>query len=431
MTKNDPRVLRAWCFYDWANSVHALVITTTIFPLYFTATARNPQGGIRIDFLGWQVDNSVLFSYAVSVSFLIIALTSPLFSAIADYSGRKKLFMKLFCYLGATACGFLYFFTKETYTAAVFCFVASMVGWCGSIVFYNSFLPEIATEDRFDALSARGFSMGYLGSVLLMLFNLSMVLRPQWYGGISQAMASRLSFLTVGLWWAGFAQYPFAYLPNAARSRSSQPSWIFNGFRVLAKVFAQLRRLPLLRGFLLAYFCYNMGVQTVMYLATLFGDEVLHLPTDSLIVVLLIIQLVAIAGAWGFSRLSARAGNLRALLVAVCIWIGICCGAYLVENGTQFYGLAVVVGLVMGGIQALSRSTYAKLLPADTPDTASFFSFYDLTDKVSTVLGTLSFGLVRQFTGDMRNSVLVLAGLFVAGGWLLWRLQATQRRISL
>jgi UMF1 family MFS transporter len=418
VTKNDPKLISAWCFYDWANSVHSLVIVTAIFPIYFSATAVEAAGSEWVNFLGWRLRNSVLFSYSVSAAFLLIALTSPVFSAIADYSGRKLSFMKFFCYLGSLSCAGLFFFTPETATLSTFLFIFSLVGWAGSIVFYNSFLPDITTEDRFDAVSARGFSMGYVGSVLLLVFNLSMLLFPQLYGGISPAMASRISFLTVGLWWAGFAQIPFARLPEGTRKEKTE-NYLLNGFRELGHVLSELEQLPILKRFLLAYFFYNMGVQTVMYLATLFGDQELRLPTDSLITVMLILQLLAIFGAWGFSRLSARVGNFRALMGAVLVWIGICLGAYFVYTGPQFYALAAVVGLVMGGIQALSRSTYAKLIPADTPDTASYFSFYDVTEKVSIVLGTAAFGLVQQLTGSMRNSVLVIGTLFVVGFVLL------------
>lgn len=427
LIKNDPKVVRAWCFYDWANSVHALVIVTAIFPIYFGATAVTREPDL-VNFWGFEFQNSVVFSYAVSAAFLIIALTSPLFSAIADFSGRKKLFMKFFCYFGAINCALLFFFTKETYVSSTLYFVFSLVGWAGSIVFYNSFLPEIVTEERYDAVSARGFSLGYIGSVLLLIFNLTMVLKPEWYGITDETLPPRIAFLSVGVWWVGFAQYTFAYLPEVASEKKAEGNWFFNGFRQLQQVMAQLKTLPVLKRFLMAYFCYNMGVQTVMYLATLFGDKELHLDSGALISVLLVIQLVAILGAWLFARFSSKFGNFRALMIAVSIWIVICIAAYFVQTGTQFYVLAFVVGLVMGGIQALSRSTYAKLLPLNTPDTASFFSFYDVCDKISTVLGTFAFGVVIQLTGSMRYSVLVIAAVFVIGLIVLVRIIRLQKQ---
>ncbi|RAK00245.1 UMF1 family MFS transporter [Larkinella arboricola] len=422
--KNNPRVINAWCLYDWANSVHSLVIVSSIFPVYFSATALNNTGGNVIDFLGFSVKNSVLFSYAVSVSFLLIALLSPFSSALADYSGRKKSFMQFFCLLGSVSCSLLYFFTQETTTFAVFCFILSLVGWGGSIVFYNSYLPEIVTEDQIDRVSARGFTMGYIGSVLLMVFNLTMILFPQWYGGMSGAMASRISFLTVGIWWLGFSQLSFRYLPDAERRRAAETSgnWLFNGFRELKKVYAQVQKQALLKKFLLAFFVYNMAVQTVMYIATIFGSDELKLPAQSLIITILLIQLIAIPGAILFARLSGRFGNVYALMMAVTVWIGICVGAYYVQTEYQFYALAVLVGLVMGGIQALSRATYSKLIPGDTQETASYFSFYDVTEKLSIVIGTLMYGLIEQVTGSMRNSVLALLALFVVGLLLLWRI---------
>ncbi|WP_080240033.1 MFS transporter [Spirosoma rigui] len=420
--KNNPRTLTAWSFYDWANSVHSLVIVSSIFPVYFSATALNEAGGPLLDFLGFPIKNTVLFSYTVSAAFLLTALLSPVCSAIADYSGRKKAFMKAFCYLGATCCGLLYFFTRETTTFAVICFGLSLVGWSGSIVFYNSYLPDIATEDQFDRVSARGFSMGYIGSVLLMIVNLLMILKRDWFGNISEGMASRIAFLTVALWWVGFAQIPFSRLPNGTRKdRTAGGNYLLNGFRELRSVFGQLTHQPLIQKFLISFFVYNMGVQTVMYVATIFGSDELKMDGQNLIILVLLLQLVAIPGAYGFSWLSARIGNTYALMVAVVIWIGICVGAYLVQTQGQFFALAAVVGLVMGGIQSLSRSTYSKLVPATT-DTASYFSFYDVTEKLSIVLGTLLYGLIEQVTGSMRNSVLGLLVLFIIGLLLLWRI---------
>ncbi|QKZ13798.1 MFS transporter [Spirosoma sp. KUDC1026] len=421
MALNDPRTLRAWTYYDWANSVHSLVIVSSIFPVYFSATALNETGGPVINFLGLSVKNSVLFSYTISAAFLLTALLSPICTALADYSGRKKAFMKLFCYTGAISCSLLFFFTRDTTTFAVICFGLSLVGWGGSIVFYNSYLPDIATEDQFDRVSARGFSMGYIGSVLLMVLNLLVILKRDWFGNISEGLASRLAFLTVGLWWIGFAQIPFNRLPDGVPKPALAGSYLLNGFRELRTVFERVRQQALTGRFLLAFFVYNMGVQTVMYVATLFGSDELKMDGQNLIILILLLQLVAIPGAYGFARLSDRIGNTYTLMVIIFIWVGVCAGAYAVQTQGQFFGLAAIVGLVMGGVQSLSRSTYAKLIPATT-ETASYFSFYDVTEKLSIVLGTLLYGLIEQLTGSMRNSVLVLLGLFVVGFFLLWRI---------
>ncbi|GHB81334.1 MFS transporter [Persicitalea jodogahamensis] len=422
LKKNDPRTINAWCMYDWANSVHALVIVSSIFPVYFSATALNAQGGDIIEFLGISIKNSVLFSYTVSFSFLLVVLLIPFCTAIADYTGRKKVFMKIFCYSGAVCCGLLYFFTRETTTFAVIVFMLSLVGWSGSIVFYYSFLPEIATEDNYDRYSARGFSLGYVGSVLLLLFNLTMVLFPDWYGITDKSLPARISFLTVGVWWVLFAQIPFKYLPNNTFDKKPDGNWLFKGFGELRKVYGQMRTQEYLPKYLTAFFIFNMGVQTVMYVAAMFGANELKLPSQSLITTILLIQIVGILGSYTFSYLSSLVGNIYALMIGVVIWIGICAGAYFITQESEFYVLAAVVGMVMGGVQSLSRATYSKLIPEDTEDTASYFSFYDVTEKSSVVIGTLVYGFVEQITGSMRNSVLALMIIFIGGLLLLSRI---------
>ncbi|WP_254412352.1 MFS transporter [Dyadobacter diqingensis] len=423
MQKNNPKIINAWCMYDWANSVHALVIVSSIFPVYFSAAALNASAGTGIvNFFGLSVKSSVLFSYTVSASFLLTALLIPLCTAIADFTGHKKRFMKFFCYLGAVSCMLLFFFTKDTLNFSVIIFALSLIGWSGSIVFYDSYLPEIATEDNFDRYSARGFSMGYLGSVLLLLFNLSMVLFPSIYGITDKAMPARISFFTVGVWWILFAQIPFRYLPSGHHGKKQVKNWIFNGFTELGKVYNELREQPYLAKFLGAFFVYTMGLRTVMYVATIFGANELKLPSQSLIITVLLIQLVGIAGSYLFAWLSSQIGNIYALMIGVAIWIGICSGAYYTTEAMEFYLIACAVGMVMGGIQSLSRATYSKLIPENTSESASFFSFYDVTEKLAIVIGTFIYGTVEQVTGSMRNSILALLIIFVIGLILLSRI---------
>lgn len=422
MKKNIPSIINAWCMYDWANSVHALVIVSSIFPVYFSATALSASGTPEVNFFGTQIKSSVLFSYTVSVSFLITALLVPICTAIADFTGKKKRFMQFFCYTGAVSCMLLYFFTKETMISGVFLFGLSLIGWSGSIVFYDSYLPEIATEDRFDKYSARGFSLGYLGSVLLLLFNLSMILAPQFYGITQKSLPARISFFTVGLWWILFAQIPFYYLPSGNADKEKSGNWIFHGFKELRKVYGRLREQPYLAKFLSAFFIYTMGLRTVMYVATIFGATELKLPSQSLIITVLLIQLVGIAGSYTFAWLSGKIGNIYALMIGVAIWIGICTGAYYTTEAMEFYVIACTVGMVMGGIQSLSRSTYSKLIPENITDTASYFSFYDVTEKLAIVVGTFIYGTVEHITGSMRNSILALLIIFVIGLMLLYRI---------
>ncbi|MCF2447145.1 MFS transporter [Dyadobacter sp. CY345] len=423
MQKNNPKIINAWCMYDWANSVHALVIVSSIFPVYFSAAAMNASAGTGIvNFFGLAVKSSVLFSYTVSASFLFTALLIPVCTAIADFTGHKKRFMQFFCYLGAISCMLLFFFTKDTLNISVLIFALSLIGWSGSIVFYDSYLPEIVTEENFDRVSARGFSMGYLGSVILLLFNLSMVLAPSFYGISDRAMPARISFFTVGVWWILFAQIPFHYLPSNNQGKKPVMNWLFNGFSELGKVYAELRKQPYLAKFLLAFFVYTMGLRTVMYVATIFGATELKLPSQSLIITVLLIQLVGIAGSYLFAWISSRIGNIYALMIGVAIWIFICAGAYYTTEASEFYLIACAVGMVMGGIQSLSRATYSKLIPENTIDTASFFSFYDVTEKFAIMIGTFIYGAVEQVTGSMRNSILALLFIFVIGLILLSRI---------
>lgn len=437
----NKKIIRGWTMFDWANSAYSLVITSALFPIYFNLlTTTNESKDVM--FLGKLFNSDSLQTYSISVAFLLIACISPLLSSMADYSGNKKKFMFFFSTLGALACSSLYFFTGvDTLYIGVFGSLLAAVGYCGSIVFYNSYLPEIAAPEDQDKISARGFSMGYIGSSLLLIFSLTMVMFPQLYAplfnllmdktalagltmeqveGQQKLYAMRLSFLFVGIWWFGFAQITFNRLPSNQHNKKSEGNIFTKGYMELRKVWGQLKDTPRLKSFLLSFFLYNMGTQTVMYVATLFGTSELKLDSSILIVIILIIQFVGILGAWMFSRLSKKFGNVRALSIAITVWIFVCFGAWMcdkrfgVNEQNMFIGLASVVGMVMGGVQALSRSTYSKLLP-ETTDHASYFSFYDVCDKIGTVLGTFIFGYINEITGSMRNSIIVLALFFVAG----------------
>ncbi len=421
--KNDAKVIRAWCMYDWANSVYSLVITSAIFPVYYQAVTTGPGGNDRVSFFGFDIANSVLYSYALSFSFLLIAPLLPLLSGIADYAGNKKMFMKIFVYIGGAGCMGLYFFERGNVEWGIICSILASIGYAGSVVFYDAFLPEIATPDRMDSISARGYSMGYYGGVVLLVVNLVMIMNWSSFGFPSEGSATRFSFLMVGLWWIGFSQYTFSHLPEHRRQQSGK-RLLFHGYSELTKVWKSLEHHPDLRKYLGAYFFFNMGVQTVMYMAASFGAKELKLEDSKLILTVLLIQLVASFGAHLFAKVSSRYGNKQSLTIMVGIWIGICFLAYLTTNEFEFYGLACLVGLVMGGIQSLSRATYAKLIPANSIDHASYFSFFDVTFTLSIVFGTFSYGLIEQLTGSMRNSTLVLAVFFVIGLVLLRKIKS-------
>ena len=422
---NDTKIQNAWAFYDWANSVHSLTITSAIFPIYFPIAAvviGSATPNLIPIFGNFLLPNTVVYSYTISFAFLILAVLVPMVSGVADFLGNKKAFMRFFCYLGSLSCIALFFFTKGSYWVGTLGFLFSIIGWGGSIVFYNSFLPEIATKDEYDQLSARGFALGYIGSVILLLQNLSMLLLPNLYGNISSELASRISFLSVGIWWLVFAQIPFHYLPDNQKSLKLNTSYLTGGFKELKNVFLKIRDITSIKLFLISFFLYNLGAQTVMYLGALFGSQELHLPTVALIITILLIQIVAIPGAFTCSYISKKLGNISALIIIVSFWILICCFAYFVYGQVQFYVLAICIGFVMGGIQSNSRSSYAKLCRNDEKDLATFFSFYDVCDRLSTVLGTFLFGIIIQITGNMRLGILILTVFFSVSLLFLYRL---------
>jgi MFS transporter, UMF1 family len=416
------RVTNGWAMYDWANSVYNLVITSTIFPAYFeavTGDGNNATSNDIVHFLGRDFVNTSLYNYALAFAFLVVALISPLLSSIADYRGNKKSFMNFFLTMGSIACALLFFFTKDKLWLGILCMIIGCIGFWGSLVYYNSFLPEIAAPQDRDRISAKGFAYGYIGSVLLQIICFVFVFRPEWIGGNSETTIQyRLSFLLVGIWWWGFGQFSLSRLPKpqAAVDNPIHKQIISKGYQELRKVWKQVITMPVLKRYLLAFFFYNMGVQTVMLAATLYGKSELQIPTTNLIIAILVIQLIAIPGAYSISALSKVVGNFRALLIVVGIWIAICYIGYILPKGGiyEFYGLAILVGFVMGGIQSLSRSTYSKLMPP-TRDTASFFSFFDVTEKIAIVIGMFSFGYINELMGSQRVSVLALMIFFIIG----------------
>jgi MFS transporter, UMF1 family len=447
MQTASKKVINGWAMYDWGNSAYNLVITSTIFPAYFEAIAADNKAISKtaVTFLGRQFENTALYNYALALAMLIVAIISPLLSSIADYKGNKKKFMNFFMTMGSLACVLLFLFntpTGATNTKAsmlglgLLSSIVACVGFWGSLVFYNSFLPEIAAPEDRDRVSAKGFAYGYIGSVILQVICFVFVFFPNIVGGYendheASTIQFRISFLLVGVWWWGFGQFSLSRLPKPipAGSGDLQHRILSKGYKELQKVWNQLKHLPSLKRFLSAYFFYNMGVQTVMLVAALYGKSELQLPTTNLIIAILIIQLIAIPGAYTISWLSSKTGNLKTLMIVVTLWIFLCIAGYFIPVGGiyEFYALAAAVGFIMGGIQSLSRSTYAKLMP-ETKDTTSFFSFYDVTEKIAAVIGIFSFGLITELTGSQRGSVLALALFFVIGLLLLFYAAALKKK---
>ena len=427
---NNPKTVRAWYMFDWANSVYSLVITSAIFPVYYKAIAVTKTGDVtsdEISFLGMNVNNSVLYSYALSFSFLLVAAMLPLLSGVADYTGRKKLFMKIFVFVGSLSCFGLYFFdSMDMLVWGIFFSVTASIGYSGSLVFYDAFLPEIVTEEKYDITSAKGYSMGYYGSVIMMIICLFVIMNYEIFGVFKDSgAATRFSFLLVGIWWLGFSSITFRLLPENGNFSKSKPRIWAKGYEELVKVWRSLKQSPDLKRFLLSFFFYNMGVQTVMYLASLFGQDELKLPSERLIITILLIQIVGAWGAWFFARVSKRSGNKFTLQIMITLWMCVCVIAYFITEEYQFYLLAVLVGTIMGGIQSLSRASYSKLIPQNTIAHASYFSFYDVTYNLSIVMGTFSYGFIDHITGTMRNSVLALGVYFVIGFMLLFAVKST------
>jgi UMF1 family MFS transporter len=422
---NNKKVINAWAMYDWANSVYPLVISSAIFPIYYTAvtTVKDAAGNIvtdNVQFLGMTFRNTVISNYALALSFLLVCILSPLLSGIADSRGNKKLFMRFFCYLGAFSCASLYFLTKDPHSLSLgilSIFLASLGFW-SSLVFYNSFLPEIATNEAMDRVSAKGFSMGYVGSSLLLILSLVFIqgIAPVFH--IDSGLASRFCFIGVAVWWIGFAQIFFARVKEHKKPKSNES--VLKGFGEIRKVFQIVKQNRSIKIYLIAFWFYSMGVQTVMLVAAYFGAKLLNMPAGKLLPVILIIQFIGIAGSYFFSWVSKKAGNKLALSITLIIWIAICIGAWFdaeYKSEPGFFVLAFFVGAVMGGVQSLSRSTYSKLIPDGTKETASFFSFYDITEKFSMVVGLFIFAWVEQHSpiNGMQNSVLALMVFFFLG----------------
>jgi UMF1 family MFS transporter len=418
--KNNPKTIRAWAFYDWANSVYSLVISTAIFPIFYASQAITSTKVVNgeeipyVEFFGRTFINTEIYSYVLSLSFLVVAAISPFLSGIADYTGSKKKFLKFFCYLGSISCGMLYFFDVEHLEISMLFVLLASVGFWGSLVFYNAFLPEIADPENHDQVSAKGFAYGYVGSAILLILILAVL---TFFGN----HLVRYAFVAVAIWWAGFAQVTYRVLPSNIHQRKPEDTYIWKGYQELRKVWNELGDLFNIKRFLRSFFVYSMGVQTVMVMAVLFAKKEIDWggqDDTGLIVSVLIIQFVAVFGAFLFAYLSKRLGNIPVLIMALTIWIGICLAAYFIETAVQFYTLAGVVGLVMGGIQSLSRSTYSKLLP-NTIDHASYFSFYDVVEKLGIVVGTFFFGLIEGATSSMRFSALAILSFFLIGLFLI------------
>ena len=426
LKKGNSKVLNAWAFYDWANSVYPLVISSSVFPIYYGALFFDD---LYIEVFGFNFKNTALISFLTAFAFIILSFITPLLSGIADYMGNKKTFLKFFCYLGSISCIGLYWFDLENIYIGLFFYFLALISFWASLVFYNSYLPDIAYKEQQDYISAKGYAMGYIGSVILLIFNLGMVMYPSSfgiYGDGAELIAMKYSFVSVGLWWIICSQYTFYHLPNLIEKRKIIKDVIFNGFKELKEVWDEVKDIVIIKKFLIAFFIYSSALQTVFLIATYFGEQEIIWPegekTIGLIVSILLIQLIAVFGAMFTAKLSEKLGNIYTLVILNLFWAILCIGAFFITKPLEFYIAAGLVGLVMGGIQALSRSTFSKMIP-ETNNTTSYFSFYDVSQKVSIVIGMTLFAFVDQITGSMRNSILVFLFIFLIGAFLLKRIK--------
>ncbi len=436
MEKGNKKIIKGWVFYDWANSVYNLVISSAIFPIFYdTVTTKSYLARVGRDalkegesatviFFGQELSNSVLLSFVLSASFLVVSFLSPMLSGIADYTGSKKKFLRFFCYLGSFSCISLFWFSPERIELGMLSLFFASIGFWNSLVFYNAFLPEIAEPEDHDKVSARGFTMGYFGSMILLILCLV------WIQVFK--MPAAWCFIFVGIWWIGFSQITYRVLPNNVYGRKPKRG-LWRGFRELLFVFKEFKQTHRLKRYLVAFFFFNTGVQTVMLMATIFATKEIDWPEGSgssgLIIAILLIQILGALGAFVMSRLSGKIGNIYTLIISITIWIGICAAAYVITTPVQFYILASCVGLVMGGVQAIARSTYSKYLP-ETRDHASYFSFYDATEKIGIVLGTFFFGIIEHLTHSLRFSVLSVAAFFCIGFVLLLFVPKKEKGLS-
>ncbi len=436
LEKGHPKLLHAWAFYDWANSVYSLVISSAIFPIYYGALTivKDENGKFlndKVDFLGYSINNDALISYTTALAFLFVVIMSPILSGIADNLGNKKRFMQFFCYLGALSCIGLFWFDLEHLVLGLTFYFLGLIGFWGSLVFYNSYLPDIAFKNQQDKLSAKGFSLGYIGSVILLLLCLGMILNYEYFGFESESFPTRLSFVLTGIWWIGFSQYSFYYLPKVKNDEPKPlQKVLMGGYKELRTVYSKILESKKFKYFLSAFFLYSIAVQTIMLIATYFGVKEIQWEeggaTTGLITSILLIQLVAIAGATIAARLSRYHSNEKVLIWINLVWVGICVYAYFISTPIEFYIAAFFVGLVMGAIQSLSRSTFSKYIPEHEKDTTSFFSFYDVTEKIGIVIGMSIYAIIADLTGNVRYAILVLLLCFLMGIFNLFRILKTK-----
>ena len=408
---NDRKKILAWAFYDWGNSAFSTTVIGVVLQTYLVSIVPDDA----------PLQGATLWALGVAVSGIFSIFLTPILGAVADYSNNKKRLWTVFMLLGSLSTIAMFTITPDAYVWGFALSIVASIGFSGAFVFYNAFLPEIAGEDQRDSVSSLGFGLGYLGGGILLAANLVLILFAEDIG-LTRTLASRISLASAGVWWLVFAVPMWLRIHDASRAvaQPARVDYLSAGFLQLGKTLIEVRKLPQAFRFLVAFLLYNSGIQTVIALSATFGQEELGLEQGSIAGVFLMVQFLAFVSALAFGRLARRIGAKRAIVASLVIWTVTVIAAYLfVYNEWQFWALGVAVALVLGGSQALSRSLYAQFVPVDR--TAEFFSFYEISDKVSGPIGPLIFAVVNQATGSVRLGILALIVLFALGLIVLLR----------
>jgi len=432
LPRGNKKLINAWTIYDWANSVYSLVISSAIFPIYYSTYIFSDIQSIII--FNYDINKDSLISILSGLCFILIAFISPILSGIADFIGNKKVFMKFFVYMGSISCMGLYWFELETIELSLALYFLALLGFWGSLVYYNSYLTDITYPNQTNIVSAKGFTMGYIGSVILLLVNLIMIYFYESFGFSSDKEAMKASFVLVGLWWLSFSQYSFFYLPKGNKIEHIPRNIIWNGYKELLGVYKIIRTSKRFTRFLLAFFIFSFSLQTVLYIASYFGVSEINWgspseQTSGLIISILLIQIVAIGGAYGFTKFAQKFGNIKVLTISIFLWGFLCLYAYFINEPIQFYIIAGLVGLLMGGTQTIARATFSLFIP-ETKDTTSFFSFYDVTEKIGIFFGLIFYAFAAQITGSVRFSVIIFMFFFLLGALLLLRVPKIEKKLA-
>ena len=407
--------------YDWANSAYITTAAVALLPNYF---AQAVVGEAGVDIFGMNMSATALWGFMLGGAAFLVFLFAPVLGAIADFSSGKRRFLASFAYMGSLFATMLYFCKSGDVGLTIALFMGTQVCFVAGNVFYDAFLPQIASEDKLDSVSAKGYAFGYVGGSLQFAIALGLVAMQK--TPEDQAMAARIGMAMTGIWWAGWTLLTMKYLkevkipyelPEAYRDRPKILAYLALGISRTVATAKRVGRFKHLTLFLVAYMIYNDGIHTVTSMATIYGTEELRLSTTALMVTLLLVQVVAIGGALVFSRIANRIGAKHAVMCALVLWSGVVTYGYFIHTATEFFVLGIIVGVVLGGTQALSRSFYGAMIPEQA--SAEFYGFYSVFSKFSSIWGPVTFGFIKQITGSARLAIISLMIFFIVGLILL------------